>query len=400
MGETFKSLDAVLSDLRKKEDIKIGAMDDFDDITPVGLSSGNITFDALTGIGGAPLGRISEFLGPPSSGKTTAALQIAAELIKNGGHVMFLDYEHSLDPVYCDALGIDVTDKSKFLLMQPEYFEQGANAFRKIQTETGGYMDLVIHDSIAAMTTKHELEADTGAVQVADRAKMLYQYCRQLNPALPRWNCGAIFLNHLLEKVDATPIGRQLAARGIKQWTSPGGNGVRFYASLRVEFKQIGNIKTEEMDLLNNESVKQIRQTKTQATVVKNKVADPFKTAELRVRFGKGFSNPYSVFSLLEAHKVIKKNGAWFTFPLDLALDGDEDNMKLQGEEKILDLIEQNPHWEEILTARAKQILGMLGQDAITETVTADDIDPDLILGQNDVPEDDDHPETENNDED
>ena len=382
-----KSLDDVLSDLRKKEDIKIGAMDDFDDITPVGLSSGNITFDALTGIGGAPLGRISEFLGPPSSGKTTAALQIAAEVIKNGGHVMFLDYEHSLDPVYCDALGIDVADKSKFLLMQPEYFEQGANAFRKIQSETGGYMDLVIHDSIAAMTTKHELEADTGAVQVADRAKMLYQYCRQLNPALPRWQCAAIFLNHLLEKVDATPMGRQLAARGIKQWTSPGGNGVRFYASLRVEFKQIGNIKTEEMDLLNNESVKQVRQTKSQVTVIKNKVADPFKTAELRVRFGKGFSNPYSVFSLLVAHNVIKKSGAWFTFPFDLALDGDEDNMKLQGEETVLDLIEQNPHWEEVLTARAKQILGMLGQDAITETVDESELDIDLLMGQDGKPE-------------
>lgn len=382
-----KSFEAALSELRKKESFEIGAMDDFDDVVPRGLTTGNITLDALTGIGGIPSGRITELLGPPSSGKTTAALQVAAELIKAGGHVMFLDYEQALDPVYCESLGIDITDKSTFLYMRPEYFEQGANAFRKLQNDTGGYFDLVIHDSVASMTTQHELEAETGAVQVMDRAKMMYQYTRQLNPLLARTKCAAIFLNHLLEFVDTTPMGRQMAARGIKRTTSPGGNALRYYSSLRAEFKQIGNLKTEEMDLLNNETVKQVRQTKTQVTVVKNKVADPFKTAELRVRFGKGFSNPYSVFSLLEAHKVIKKNGSWFSFPHDLALHGDEDNMKMQGEEEILDKMEQFPEWTEQLQVRALQILGMLGQDAVA-SIDVSEIDPDVILGQDVDPED------------
>jgi len=269
---------------------------------------------------------------------------------------MFLDYEQALDPEYCRSLGLDV-DADTFLYAQPEFFEQGANGFRQIQADTGGVIDLVIHDSVAAMTTQHELEAETGAVQVADRAKMLYQYCRQLNPMLPRTGCAAIFLNHLLELVDTTPMGRRLAAQGIKRTTTPGGNALRYYASLRVEFKQIGNLKNEEMDVLSNEAVKQVRQTRTQVTVIKNKVADPFRTAELRVRFGKGFSQNYSVLGILTAHNKVKQAGAWFTFPAELRLNGDDDFVKLQGEDTVLTLMDEHPAWAHTLETAARDTI-------------------------------------------
>jgi recombination protein RecA len=354
-----KDLQAVLSELRGKEDIAIGSFAEFSNTTdPKGLSTGNLTLDSLTGISGFPRGRITELLGPPSSGKTTAALQCAGRAQQAGGTVLFADFERSLDKDYCKALGLEV-DAPTFIYMQPEHFEQGANAVRRLMTT--GEVDLVIHDSVAAMTTKHELEADTGAVQVADRAKTMYQYLRQLLPLMSDTNTGVIFLNHLLEKVDATPMGRQMAARGIKQWTSPGGNGLRYYASLRMEFKQIGNMRTAEMDVLSNSEVDVIRQTKTQVTVVKNKVADPFRTAELRVRFGKGFSQPFSVFSILTAYGTVKKSGSWISFPPDLRLNGDDDNAKMQGEETVLQAMEDHPEWMAVLEKAATDIIGVSG---------------------------------------
>lgn len=356
------SVTTALSALRK-DGLEIGSYSDHENFTVVGLPTGNLTIDTLTGIGGFPTGRITELVGPPSSGKTTAALQCAAGVQQRGGVVMFLDFEKALDPDYAGALGLDVKDES-FVYMRPDSFEQGSNAFRDFQKLSDGAADLVIHDSVAAMTTEHELEAPTGAVQVADRAKTMYQYCRQLLPLLPRTNCGAVFLNHLLDVVDTTPIGRQMAARGIKRKTSPGGNAIPFYASLRMEFKQIGNLKTAEMDTLTNESVDMIRQTKTQATVIKNKVGDPFRTAELRVRFGHGFSQEYSVFAVLVAHGLIKKGtgGRYeFTDP-DLRLD--DDHVKIHGEENVVTLMEENPEWFNLLYAKARAIVGSLKAEA------------------------------------
>lgn len=355
------SLQSALAALRK-DGVEIGKYDDFDNLTVVGLPTGNITLDAMTGIGGFPKSRITELVGPPSSGKTTAALQCGARVQEAGGVVFFADHEQALDPDYAQALGLDVNDES-FVYLRPDSFEQGANGFRKFQEVSGGAVGLLIHDSVAAMTTEHELKADTGAVQVADRAKMMYQYCRQLIPILKHTGCGAIFLNHLLEVVDTTPMGRQMAARGIKRKTSPGGNAIPFYASLRMEFKQIGNIRNSEMDALTNESIDMVRQTKTQATVIKNKVGDPFRTAELRVRFGHGFSQEFSVFSLLVAHNVIKKSGAWFEFK-DPALRLDVDEPKMHGEEKVLKAMEDNRLWFGTLMEKAKSILDTAHADA------------------------------------
>lgn len=365
-----KSLADTLSELRSKQNIEIGAFSNFD-MAPVGRSTGNLTLDALTGIGGFPEGRVTELIGPPSSGKTTAALMAAAQCQQSGGVVAYMDYERSLDPVYCANLGLDVHAET-FLYMQPEHFEQGANAFRAlVQT---GEVAMGVFDSVASMVTEHELEAATGAVQVADRAKMMHQFLRQLNPEVSRQGVAAIFINHVMELVDATPMGRQLAARGIKRKTSPGGKALPFYSSLRVEFNQIGNLRTKEHDDLNNETVDVVTQTKVEATIIKNKVAPTvFRKAELRVRFGKGFSQPYSVLNTLTAHNVVKKSGAWFTFPPELRLDGDDDNAKLQGEESVLLLMEQNPGWMETLEKRAKVLLDTTGAEAF-EAVDGTDL--------------------------
>lgn len=387
MAEKKESLSDVLSGLRnsKKDDaLEVGAFSGFD-AKPKGLTTGNITLDSLTGIGGFPAGRITELLGPPSSGKTTSALQCAAKVQKAGGNVAFFDFEHALDPVYCEALGLDVYADS-FIYAKPDYFEQGANAFRRMVRT--GELQLGIFDSVAAMVTKHELEADTGQVTVADRAKMLHQFCRQLRAELSRYGTGAIFLNHLLPLVDATPMGRKLAAQGIQRFTSPGGKALPYYASMRVEFKQTGNLTTEEVDPLTQEVSKITRQTKTQAVVVKNKVADPFRKAELRVRFGQGFSQPYGVLSILTAHKVIAKSGSFFTFK-EPALYLDDDHAKVQGEENLLKLMEENPDWFAQLEKRATQIVETLGVHAF-DSASADD-----VMDQNGADVNDSDPESE-----
>jgi len=357
---------STLKELREKQNIEIGVFSGFD-MTPEGLTTGNIALDAVTGIGGVPRGRITEFVGPPSSGKTTAALQTLAKAQQAGtGYVFFADYERTLDPVYCKALGLDVNSES-FIYVQPEHFEEGANIYRKLVAS--GELVLGVFDSVATMVTKHELEAETGAVQVADRAKMMHQFLRQLNPAGAKYNTATVFLNHIMELVDASPMGRQMTAKGIKRKTSPGGRALPFYSSLRVEFNQIGNVRSKEMDFLNNEEVAQIRQTKTKATVIKNKVADPFGEVELRVRFGRGFSNPYSVLNLLVAHKVVKKSGAWFSFPdAKIRLNGDDDYAKIQGEDEVLKLMEENPEWESVLTKVAENVIAQLGTDAFEKT--------------------------------
>lgn len=347
-------LQAALSALRK-DGIQVGSYGDFDNLKVEGMPTGNLTIDNMTGVNGFPRGRITELVGPPSSGKTTAALQCAAREQEAGGLIYFADHEQALDPDYAQALGLDV-HADTFVYSRPDSFEQGANGFRKFQALSGGAATLVIHDSVAAMTTEHELQADTGAVQVADRAKMMYQYCRQLIPLLKNTGCGAIFLNHLLEVVDTSPMGQRMARQGIKRKTSPGGNAIPYYASLRMEFKQIGNLKTAEMDVLTNDSIDVIRQTKTKATVIKNKVGDPFREAELRVRFGKGFSQEYSIFSILEGHGVIKKKGSWFEFK-DPAFRLDDDHVSIQGENALLEKMEENPEWLATLRAKAESII-------------------------------------------
>ena len=338
----------------KKEGRAVGSLADFDRI-PGGYSSGNIAIDYLTGCGGYPKGRIVEQYGPKSSGKTTSALQALAieqkNCIENGGYVMFLDYEKSLDENYCKALGLDVNDPS-FIYVLPDTFEEGADIFRKILAT--GELRIGVFDSVAAMITEREAELDAGQVMVADRAKALHQLCRQITPVLARTEATAIFLNHMMIKVDTSPMGQRMAAQGIKQITKPGGTALDFYASLQLEFKQIKHLTASTTDPLTMESVKVATQTETEVKVVKNKVGVAQGKALLRIRFGHGFSEAYSVLQVLLGHGIIKKaaTSTTYNFP---------DGQKAVGEDKAIRLLENDPALLATLEEKAREVLASQG---------------------------------------
>lgn len=373
-----------LAELKEKQGYKIGPLTDFD-MTVKAISTGNVSIDAITGVGGLPRGRVIECYGPPSSGKTTTSLQAAAGLQKQGGSILFLDYEKSLDEVYCKSLGIDVSAPS-FLVMQPDTFEDGANVFRDLMKT--GELDMLIVDSVAAMVTANELEADTGKAKVADRAKMMAQFMRQITGPIQNYQIACVFLNHLQEVIDASPMGQKLRAAGITRKTTPGGNALKFYAGMRMEYKPVGNLRSEVYDPLANEAQSVVNQTKIQVTVVKNKVASPFKQCEVRVRYGKGFSQAYSVLNLLSVHKVVKKGaGGVYSFLPELS-PYPEEGYQIRGEENLLQEIEANSEWLERLEQKAKQVLAEHGASQADASEWANE-DTEGIQVQAFVPDDD-----------
>lgn len=354
-----KTLAETLAELRggkKKE--PIGTLADFDMVTK-GLTTGNIVLDALTGVGGLPEGRVVELIGPPSSGKTTCALQTIANVQAQGGNVVFLDYERTLDETYCQALGVKTGDPS-FIYVQPDSFEHGANIFRQLLKT--GEVHIMAADSVAAMVTEKELNALTGAAEVMERAKLMHQFLRQIVGQLHRTGCTAVFLNHVMDKADLTPMGQRMAMQGIKQKTSPGGKALPFYSSVRIEFQQMGNVKESLVNEITQETESLTTQTRTKATVLKNKVGDPFRTAELRVRYGKGFSQAYSVLSVLVSHGVIKKNTSGvYTYPADLAPPAPV----AKGESSQLNALEAFPDWLHKLKGEAVEVLRVSGLEKV-----------------------------------
>lgn len=349
-----KSLAEVIAEEKKKDKhALLGKLSEANQV-PEGLPTGNIAIDTLTGIGGFPKGRIVELFGPPSSGKTTSALQAAANFQKKGGIIIYNDYEGTLDETYCKSLGID-TDADSFIYDQPDYFEEGANRTRRLMDT--GEVGMVIFDSVATMVTKNEAEAETGQAVVADRAKMMSQFLRQTRAVYKRTGCTAIFLNHVMQLLDTSPMGKKLAASGVQRKTTPGGTALPFYSSLRLEFRQVGNIRSSEVSLLSGQKEDVIRQTKVSATVVKNKVGDPFGTAELRVRFGKGFSNEYSVFRILADYGVIGKEGSSkYLFPAEIAHSGMKKDY-IVGENEVCNELENNPGWMNEMRTIAEKVL-------------------------------------------
>jgi recombination protein RecA len=357
-----------LAAMRDKQNLKIGALSEFD-MNAVPFPVGNSIFDALTGIGGFPGGRVTELFGLPSSGKTTSALMAAARQqakLKAGeaeGAIMFLDYERSLDEAYCKSLGLDVDDEETFIYAQPDSFEQGANGFRTLLK--AGYLSMGIFDSVATMVTDNELEADTGKATMADRAKVMAQFMRQITGHLATQKVAAIFLNHLQDVVDISPMGQRMKAQGINRTTTPGGRALKFAASMRVEFTQVGQVKKETVDPTMT-SIKVTKQTRVKATVVKNKVGIPFLTGELINSFGTGFSQAHAVTQVLAGRSVIKKTGSWYTFPPQLALDAD--HIKMQGEDAIVKALQENPEWLAKLTEVTNKVLSQFGMDKVDPT--------------------------------
>ncbi len=274
------------------------------------ISTGSLGLDMALGIGGVPRGRIIEIYGPESSGKTTVALSIAAQCQKNGGTVAFIDVEHALDPKYAKTLKVDI---NSLLVSQPSSGEQALEIIETLVRS--GAVDVVILDSVAAMTTKAEIEGDMGDANVGLQARLMSQAMRKLTSIISKTNCAAIFINQIREKI------------GImfgNPETTPGGRALKFYSSVRIEVRRAEQIKENSVAIGN----------KVKCKITKNKVAPPFREAVFSLIFGKGISYVMEVIDIAVNFDVIEKNGAWFSYK----------GQKIgQGKENTKNFLEQNP---------------------------------------------------------
>lgn len=274
------------------------------------IPTGSLTLDMALGIGGVPRGRIVEIYGPESSGKTTVALQIVAEAQKLGGEVAFIDVEHALDPVYAEALGVDI---NSMLVSQPDSGEQALEIAEALVRS--GAIDCIVLDSVAAMVTKAEIDGEMGDTHVGQLARLMSQAMRKLTGVISKSNCVAVFINQVREKIGVIYGNPE---------TTPGGRALKFYSSVRIEVRKGEAIKNG-AEIIGN---------RTRAKVVKNKVAPPFKEAEFDILYGKGISRIGELVDIATELDIIHKAGAWFSY---------EGNKIGQGRENTKEFVLNNP---------------------------------------------------------
>lgn len=274
------------------------------------ISSGALALDIALGVGGFPRGRIIEVFGPESSGKTTVALHAIAEVQKAGGQAAFIDAEHALDPVYATQLGVNI---SELLLSQPDTGEQALEIAEALVRS--GAIDIIVVDSVAALVPKAEIEGEMGDSHVGLQARLMSQALRKLSGAIKKSNTIAVFINQIREKV------------GImfgNPETTPGGRALKFYSSVRLEVRRAETIK-QGNEMIGN---------RTRIKVVKNKVAPPFKQADVDIMFGEGISREGSVLDIGAELDIVKKSGAWYSF---------EGERLGQGRENAKQFLKENP---------------------------------------------------------
>ena len=343
-----KALAAALGQIEKQfgkgSVMKMGDGSAFRDIESV--STGSLGLDIALGIGGLPRGRVVEIYGPESSGKTTLTLHVVAEMQKLGGTCAFIDAEHALDPVYAAKLGVDIDD---LLVSQPDTGEQALEITDMLVRSAA--VDVIVIDSVAALTPKAEIEGDMGDSHMGLQARLMSQALRKLTANIKKSNTMVIFINQLRMKIGVMFGNPE---------TTTGGNALKFYASVRLDIRRIGAIKKGD-EILGNE---------TRVKVVKNKVAPPFKQVQFDLLYGEGISRHGEIIDLGVKYEIVDKAGAWYSY------NGDRIG---QGKDNVRNYLKEHPEMSDEIEARIREIVlptEMPEEEIAEEKAKAKDIKP------------------------
>jgi len=292
------------------------------------ISTGSLGLDLALGVGGYPRGRVIEIFGPESSGKTTLTIHAIAQAQKAGGIAAFIDAEHAFDRFYAEKLGVDIDN---LIISQPDNGEQALEIADNLIRS--GAIDIIVIDSVAALTPKSEIEGEMGDSKMGLHARLMSQALRKLTSSISKTNCTVIFINQLREKIGVMFGNPE---------TTTGGNALKFYASVRLDIRRSTQIKDSNSEVQGN---------KTRVKVVKNKVAPPFRTAEFDIMYGMGISKTGEIIDIGVDYEIVKKSGSWFSY---------QDTKLGQGRDSVKALLNDNPELMEELEEKIKEAIKII----------------------------------------